>query len=81
MVYRFIRTFLALLLPCAATMLLSCGSHPNSTMGETNQIAAAEEKPIMPSGGFVEKVGTALRPRWTSDVIQALVPSDRRIGS
>ena len=64
---RFITALLAL---WAAVLLVSCGSGGDSGGAGT---AAAFSAP----GGFVEKAGSAIRPRWTTGQLQSFVPSGR----
>ena len=65
-----LRTFIVTVgLPCAAMLFLSCGSGEGDGVGRP--IAAA-----MP-GGFVEKAGSAIRPRWSTGVLDDFVPKHR----
>jgi hypothetical protein len=54
---------------CAAMLVLSCGSGEGN--GDGRPIAAA-----MP-GGFIEKAGSAIRPRWSTGVLDDFVPKHR----
>lgn len=70
MVYRLYYYFVVpFLVPCAAMLLLSCGSGEGS--GDGTPIAAA-----MP-GGFIEKAGSAIRPRWSTGDLHEFVPESR----
>ena len=62
--YRFI---VALLAPCAAGIFLSCGS------GENGPGAVVAVAP----GGFVEKAGSAIRPRWSTSDLHDFLPNGR----
>jgi hypothetical protein len=69
MVCRFGRIAFTVVMPCAAMLLVSCGS------GETGGSGApfAFSSP----GGFVEKAGSAIRPRWSTVEVQDIVPKHR----
>lgn len=69
MVCRLSTFVVTLVLPGAAMLLLSCGSGDGS--GDSQPIAAA-----MP-GGFIEKAGTAIRPRLSTADLQDFVPKNR----
>lgn len=69
MVCRFRSLVVMVVLPCAAILLLSCGSGDGE--GDGRPIAAA-----MP-GGFIEKAGSAIRPRWSTDTLKDFVPTGR----
>ena len=70
MPYCFYRFIIALLVPCVPVLFVSCGSGENGS-GNTTPVATA-----MP-GGFVEKAGSAIRPRWSKDELQDIVPATR----
>ena len=57
------------LVSCIAMLLLSCGSGDEN--GDGRGIAAA-----MP-GGFIEKAGSAIRPRWSGSQLNEFVPRGR----
>jgi hypothetical protein len=66
-----LRTFVAaMLLSCAATLLIACGSGDER---ETSTSTAAASMP----GGFIEKAGTAIRPRWSAGELLDFVPKGR----
>jgi hypothetical protein len=69
MVYRLNHFFLMLLVPCAAMLLLSCGSGDGDGSGSPFAVA-------MP-GGFVEKAGSAIRPRWSTGELHDFLPKGR----
>lgn len=69
MVCRLRSFVMTVALPCAAMLLLSCGSGDGE--GDGRPIAAA-----MP-GGFIEKAGSAIRPRWSTDTLKDFVPTGR----
>src|SRR3954471_6787529 len=60
----------ALLFPCASVGLVSCGGGGDSGAGSSSAGVSAP-------GGFVEKAGTAIRPRWSSEEVQSFLPADR----
>jgi hypothetical protein len=61
------RVVVALLAPCAALVFLSCGSGDE---GGSAPLALAP-------GGFVEKAGSAIRPRWSANDLQDFLPKGR----
>ena len=58
-----------LLVSCAAMALLSCGSGD----GEGGRASFAAAMP----GGFVEKAGSAIRPRWSAGELHDFLPKGR----
>lgn len=69
MVYRFRRLADILIVPCTTMLLLSCGSGDNG--GNTSPFAFASP------GGFVEKAGSSIRPRWSTAEVRDVVPQSR----
>ena len=68
MVCRLRNYALSVMVPCMAMFLFSCGSGDG---GNGTPVAA-----IAP-GGFVEKAGSTIRPRWSTAEIQEVVPPSR----
>lgn len=68
MVCRLRRVAVMVLAQCAALSVLSCGSGDN---GEGIPVAAPAP------GGFVEKAGSAIRPRWSTADVRDIVPNGR----
>ena len=68
MVYRLRRLAITVIVPCAAMLLLSCGSGDG---GNGSPFAFASP------GGFVEKAGSAIRPRWSTAEVHNVVPPSR----
>jgi len=68
MVHRFRRLTVTVFVPCAAMLLLSCGSGDG---GNGSPFA------FVSPGGFVEKAGSAIRPRWSTAEVHDVVPSSR----
>jgi hypothetical protein len=63
------RFALTVVVPCAAMLLVSCGAGDTGANG--TPIAAAAP------GGFVEKAGSAIRPRWSTAEVHDVVPKSR----
>lgn len=68
MVCRFRRCAVTVLVPCLAMLLVSCGSGDSGN--GTPSVAVAP-------GGFVEKAGSAIRPRWSTGELHDFVPEYR----
>ena len=68
MVCRLRNYALSVMVPCMAMFLFSCGSGDG---GNGAPVAA-----IAP-GGFVEKAGSTIRPRWSAAEVQEVVPPSR----
>ena len=65
-----VRSFAVMVVvPCAAMLLLSCGSPDNGGSGSPFAFASP--------GGFVEKAGSAIRPRWSTTEVHDVVPNSR----
>ena len=69
MVCRLRRIAVTIIVPCAAMFLLSCGSGDNGGTGSPFAFASP--------GGFVEKAGSAIRPRWSTAEVHDVVPKHR----
>lgn len=65
----------ALLAPLASIIFVSCGSGGDSG-GGTGPGAPSAFASSAP-GGFVQKAGSSIRPRWTGEQSRALVPTGR----
>jgi hypothetical protein len=61
-----------LLAPYALIALVSCGGG-----GEDSGASLSNATAAFAQGGFVEKAGSAIRPRWTADQLQTFLPSGR----
>ena len=68
MVCRLRHFTLTVMVSCTAMLLLSCGSGDS---GNGTPVAA------LAPGGFVEKAGTTIRPRWSTADVQSVVPPTR----
>jgi hypothetical protein len=69
MVFHFRRIAVTLVMPCAAMLLVSCGSGDTGGMGSPVAFSSP--------GGFVEKAGSAIRPRWSTSEVHDVVPKSR----
>ncbi|HET8720483.1 MAG TPA: hypothetical protein VFM24_00540, partial [Nitrospira sp.] len=63
------RLAVTVMVPCSAMLLLSCGSGDDGSSGSPFAFASP--------GGFVEKAGSAIRPRWSTAEVRDVVPNGR----
>ena len=73
MAFHLQRMTMALLAPLASVLFVSCGSGGDG--GGTGPTAPSAF--VAAPGGFLQKAGSAIRPRWTGEQSRAVVPSGR----